>query len=303
MRRRLANSAAPGSVSRSRSGSPAARRGLQRSDHRTHGPRDGRRARERLGCGRRRLSDQADRSCDPDRDDPAAPRQGTRPGDARIARRLARPGEYPDERDPRGGSTDGAVRGGALGARGRQRAEPRGGKLRRPHHPGPPAQGNGGPLRVPLPHGGGGEPGNQREDAIVARRSSRAGPRLDRPVPEGPSTPGHNHDTQGERSVSGRVLIVDDDRDMCRLLAADLAHRGFDVTWRTSADAALDAVGTAEVDAVVTDVNMAGMYELELRERIGAEHPDGPVTILTAFGSIESAIAAIRVGASTSSPS
>ena len=55
--------------------------------------------------------------------------------------------------------------------------------------------------------------------------------------------------------MNGRVLIVDDDRDMCRLLAADLAHRGFEVTWRTSADAALEAVGTAEVDAVVTDVN------------------------------------------------
>jgi len=97
--------------------------------------------------------------------------------------------------------------------------------------------------------------------------------------------------------VSGRVLIVDDDRDTCKLLAADLAHRGFDVTWRTSADAALDAVGTAEVDAVVADVNMAGMNGLELCERIVADHPDVPVTMLTAFGSLETAIAAIRVGA------
>ena len=97
--------------------------------------------------------------------------------------------------------------------------------------------------------------------------------------------------------MNGRVLIVDDDRDMCRLLAADLAHRGFEVTWRTSADAALEAVGTAEVDAVVTDVNMAGMNGLELCERIVADHPDVPVTMLTAFGSIETAIAAIRVGA------
>src|SRR6266704_2677213 len=99
------------------------------------------------------------------------------------------------------------------------------------------------------------------------------------------------------RAERGRVLVVDDDVDVCALLEARLAGRGFEVAWTTSAQAALDSLATAEVDAVLTDIKMARMSGLELCARIVASRPDLPVVVMTAFGTIETAIAAIRVGA------
>jgi two-component system response regulator AtoC len=97
--------------------------------------------------------------------------------------------------------------------------------------------------------------------------------------------------------VSGRVLVVDDDRSMCELLEDRLGKRGFSVTWRTSAAEALSTLGSTESDVVVTDLNMRGMNGLELCEHIVTNHPDVPVIVITAFGSLETAVAAIRVGA------
>jgi len=96
---------------------------------------------------------------------------------------------------------------------------------------------------------------------------------------------------------SGRVLVVDDDRGMCEMLAAGLGKLGFAVTWRTAAAEALDVLAASEVDVVVTDLNMRGMNGIELCERIVANRPDLPVIVITAFGSLESAVAAIRAGA------
>ena len=94
-----------------------------------------------------------------------------------------------------------------------------------------------------------------------------------------------------------RVLVVDDVREMCEMLAERLAPLGFEVEWRTTPAEALDVLATTDVDVVVTDINMAGMNGLELCERIVAAHPDVPVVVITAFGSLDTAIGAIRAGA------
>jgi two-component system response regulator HydG len=96
---------------------------------------------------------------------------------------------------------------------------------------------------------------------------------------------------------SGRVLVVDDDRAMCEMLDTGLGRKGYQVTWKTDADEAIDALRDTDVDAVVTDLNMRGMNGLELCERIVANRPDVPVIVITAFGSLETAVAAMRVGA------
>jgi two-component system response regulator HydG len=95
----------------------------------------------------------------------------------------------------------------------------------------------------------------------------------------------------------GRVLIVDDDRSMCETLQLALVKKGFEAGWATSAAEALDLLAAAEFDVVVTDLNMRGMNGLELCARIVANRPDVPVIVITAFGSLETAIAAIRAGA------
>jgi DNA-binding NtrC family response regulator len=97
--------------------------------------------------------------------------------------------------------------------------------------------------------------------------------------------------------VSGRVLVVDDEQEMCEAIAAGLGPRGYEVRWETSAEAALATLEAAEVDVVLTDLNMRGMDGLALCERIVASRPDVPVVVITAFGSLETAIAAIRAGA------
>jgi DNA-binding NtrC family response regulator len=93
------------------------------------------------------------------------------------------------------------------------------------------------------------------------------------------------------------LLIVDDDQAMCEMLVRSLARRGFACSFRTSGEAALEALNNTPIDVVVTDLNMRGLSGLQLCERIVANRPDVPVIVVTAFGSLDTAIGAIRVGA------
>ncbi|MBI2390592.1 MAG: sigma-54-dependent Fis family transcriptional regulator [Deltaproteobacteria bacterium] len=97
--------------------------------------------------------------------------------------------------------------------------------------------------------------------------------------------------------MSGRILVVDDDRSLCELLAAGLARRGFSVEWTTSGDDAFARAKTGDFDVVVADINMKGLSGTELCERIVANRPDLPVIVITAFGSLDTAVASIRAGA------
>ncbi len=97
--------------------------------------------------------------------------------------------------------------------------------------------------------------------------------------------------------MQGRVLIVDDDRDMCVLLESQLKRRDINASWRSSAAEALDLLAVEDFDVIVTDLNLQGSSGLELCEQVVQNRPDVPVIVITAFGSLESAIAAIRSGA------
>jgi DNA-binding NtrC family response regulator len=97
--------------------------------------------------------------------------------------------------------------------------------------------------------------------------------------------------------MSGRVLIVDDDRSMCEMIQADLSSRGIPSEWRTSAEEAVRCVQDGPFDVILTDLQMPGLNGLALCERIVANRPDIPVVVMTAFGSLETAVAAIRAGA------
>ncbi len=94
-----------------------------------------------------------------------------------------------------------------------------------------------------------------------------------------------------------RVLVVDDDRSMTDMLQEGLRELDFDVEVRFGGDAALDLLRLDDFDVVVTDLNMRGLNGLELCTRIAENRPDIPVLVITAFGSLDTAIAAIRAGA------
>ncbi|MCA9677498.1 MAG: sigma-54-dependent Fis family transcriptional regulator [Kofleriaceae bacterium] len=97
--------------------------------------------------------------------------------------------------------------------------------------------------------------------------------------------------------MSGRILVVDDDAAMCDLLAVGLGKRGFTVTTCTDPAAASGLLAEDDYDVVVTDLNMRGLDGLSLCARINASHPEIAVVVITAFGSMDAAIQAIRAGA------
>lgn len=95
----------------------------------------------------------------------------------------------------------------------------------------------------------------------------------------------------------GRVLIVDDEPNAVRVLSAVLSADGYNVVESSNVDEALGIVGAEDVDAVITDMKMPGKDGCQLFEYIHENHSDVPVIFLTAYGTVESAVHAIKGGA------
>jgi two-component system response regulator HydG len=95
----------------------------------------------------------------------------------------------------------------------------------------------------------------------------------------------------------GRILIVDDEKAMCELIDTALRMRGYESQWCQSAEAAMTRLKETEFDVVLTDVKMPGTSGLQLCQQINQLRPDIPVVVMTAFGTLETAVAAIRSGA------
>ncbi|HXJ82397.1 MAG TPA: sigma-54 dependent transcriptional regulator [Candidatus Methylomirabilis sp.] len=94
-----------------------------------------------------------------------------------------------------------------------------------------------------------------------------------------------------------RLLLVDDDEVFLRPLHRTLELKGYEVLPVQSAEEALDTLKSEDVDLVLTDRRLPGMDGVELVRQIKAEHPDVAVVVMTAYGSIESAVDAMRLGA------
>ncbi|MBL8909248.1 MAG: sigma-54-dependent Fis family transcriptional regulator [Archangium sp.] len=94
-----------------------------------------------------------------------------------------------------------------------------------------------------------------------------------------------------------RILIVDDDKDLLSLLKVSLARRDFEIVTASTAEEGLAALAESRFSAVVTDLNMPNTNGIELCSRVVQNRPDTPVIVITAFGNLDTAISAIRVGA------
>ncbi len=84
---------------------------------------------------------------------------------------------------------------------------------------------------------------------------------------------------------------------MCEMLAELLVSRDHQVVWFTETEPALAAVSEQDFDMVITDVQLGRENGLELCRRIVERRPELPVVVITAYGSMDAAIAAIRAGA------
>jgi DNA-binding NtrC family response regulator len=96
----------------------------------------------------------------------------------------------------------------------------------------------------------------------------------------------------------GAVLVVDDDADMRELVHDMLKDRGHQVTTAGSGSDALKLLGEQDFAVVLTDLRMKGMQGLELLTEIRRMHADVGVILMTAFGSVETAVEAMKHGAS-----
>jgi DNA-binding NtrC family response regulator len=97
---------------------------------------------------------------------------------------------------------------------------------------------------------------------------------------------------------SKRVLIVDDDRETCRLIAELIAAPGRTITEALTARGALDDIQAQAFDLVISDINLnASQTGLDILKAVKAANPAGQVVLISAFGTLETAVAAVRAGA------
>ena len=100
----------------------------------------------------------------------------------------------------------------------------------------------------------------------------------------------------GKTQGSARILVVDDDPGLLRLMQLRLEAAGYGVTAVDSGERALAQLAVSRPQVVVTDLQMGGMDGIALFEAIRAENPALPVIILTAHGTIPDAVAAMKGG-------
>ena len=94
-----------------------------------------------------------------------------------------------------------------------------------------------------------------------------------------------------------RILVVEDEQVMRSLLEKALAKWGWQATVVASADAGWEAFAPRGFDVVLTDVRLPGRSGLELLDQIKALAPEQAVIVMTAFGSIATAVDAVKRGA------
>ena len=94
------------------------------------------------------------------------------------------------------------------------------------------------------------------------------------------------------------ILIVEDEAKMRRLLELNLGDDGFKTVSAGNAETGLKLLAAEPVDLVLTDLKLPGMSGLELLQAAKQNNPALPVVVMTAFGSVETAVEAMKAGAS-----
>ncbi len=98
-------------------------------------------------------------------------------------------------------------------------------------------------------------------------------------------------------ATKARLLIVDDEEPQRLMLASLLGRAGYEVDAARDGSEALELLHASRYDLMLTDQRMPKIDGLELLERTRREHPDLPVVLMTAYGSVSTAVEAMKRGA------
>jgi two-component system, NtrC family, response regulator AtoC len=96
---------------------------------------------------------------------------------------------------------------------------------------------------------------------------------------------------------NGTILVVDDERTLARVVKVFLTEAGYETEVAGDAESALEMLERLKPDVVFTDVRLPGMSGIELLQKVRAFDPTISVVVMTAFGSIEGAVEAVKLGA------
>ena len=94
-----------------------------------------------------------------------------------------------------------------------------------------------------------------------------------------------------------RILVVDDDESLRRVLQAQLEQDGYSVVTAASAQEAFSLLQFRAYDLVITDLRMPGLSGIEVLKQVKSLYPESIVIVLTAFGTVETAVEAMKAGA------
>ncbi len=94
-----------------------------------------------------------------------------------------------------------------------------------------------------------------------------------------------------------KILVIDDEPNLRMILEATLTRQGYEVCCFESFDAAKQTLNLEDIDLVLTDLQMPGASGMEVLNYCKNYSPDLPVILITAFGTIEAAVNALKAGA------
>jgi two-component system, NtrC family, sensor kinase len=100
-----------------------------------------------------------------------------------------------------------------------------------------------------------------------------------------------------QESKTSRILVVDDEERLCKSLESLLSKAGYEVETALDGKEALRLYAESYFDLVISDIRLPGMDGIELLQAIRKQNPDAMVILMTAYASLETALAAINMGA------